>query len=120
MLLAMSCTLVCSSPSHMLLLLCRTFLNLLGDESNAVRVEVMASLVQTLDQFCVANEEARTRAFADFLPALLAADAGGGFCWRIHHHLMLAFPHFVGMFTSDEVGCSVNHGNTVNLSCSCL
>lgn len=83
---------------------CRTFLNLLGDESNAVRVEVMASLVQTLDQFCIANEEARTRAFADFLPALLAADAGCGYCWRIHHHLMLAFPHFVHMFTSDEVG----------------
>ena len=91
----------------MLLLLCRAFLNLLGDENNAVRVEVMASLVQTLDQFCIANEEARTRAFADFLPALLAADAGCGFCWRIHHHLMLAFPHFVTMFTSDEVGCFV-------------
>ncbi|KAL3156729.1 hypothetical protein ABBQ38_001004 [Trebouxia sp. C0009 RCD-2024] len=81
----------------------RTFLNLLGDESNAVRVEVMASLVQTLDQFCIANEEARTRAFADFLPALLAADAGCGYCWRIHHHLMLAFPHFVHMFTSDGI-----------------
>ena len=92
---------------------CRTFLNLLGDESNAVRVEVMASLVQTLDQFCIANEEARTRAFADFLPALLAADAGCGYCWRIHHHLMLAFPHFVHMFTSDEVGPFVgcNGGN---------
>ncbi len=82
---------------------CRPFLNLLGDESNAVRVQVMASLVQTLDQFCIANEEARTRAFADFLPALLAADAGCGYCWRIHHHLMLALPHFVHMFTSDEV-----------------
>ena len=85
---------------------CRPFLNLLGDESNAVRVQVMASLVQTLDQFCIANEEARTRAFADFLPALLAADAGCGYCWRIHHHLMLALPHFVHMFTSDEV-CSL-------------
>ena len=82
---------------------CRPFLNLLGDESNAVRVEVMASLVQTLDQFCISNEEARTRAFADFLPALLAADAGCGYCWRIHHHLMLALPHFVTMFSSDEV-----------------
>ena len=82
---------------------CRPFLNLLGDESNAVRVQVMASLVQTLDQFCIANEEARNRAFADFLPALLAADAGCGYCWRIHHHLMLALPHFVHMFTSDEV-----------------
>ncbi|DBA65676.1 TPA: hypothetical protein ACH3X2_002731 [Trebouxia sp. C0005] len=81
----------------------RPFLNLLGDESNAVRVQVMASLVQTLDQFCIANEEARTRAFADFLPALLAADAGCGYCWRIHHHLMLALPHFVHMFTSDEI-----------------
>jgi len=79
----------------------------LGDESNAVRVQVMASLVQTLDQFCIANEEARTRAFADFLPALLAADAGCGYCWRIHHHLMLALPHFVHMFTSDEV-CPFN------------
>lgn len=63
----------------------------------------MASLVQTLEQFCISNEEARTRAFADFLPALLAADAGCGYCWRIHHHLMLALPHFVTMFTSDEV-----------------
>lgn len=67
----------------------------------------MASLVQTLDQFCIANEEARTRAFADFLPALLAADAGCGYCWRIHHHLMLALPHFVHMFTSDEVCSSI-------------
>ena len=86
----------------------RPFLNLLGDESNAVRMEVMASLVQTLDQFCIANEEARTRAFADFLPALLAADAGCGYCWRIHHHLMLALPHFVHMFTSDEVCLSLH------------
>ena len=105
-------------------LICRPFLNLLGDESNAVRVEVMASLVQTLDQFCIANEEARTRAFADFLPALLAADAGCGYCWRIHHHLMLALPHFVHMFTSDEVSstyvlirCAVHANFSRNQQC---
>ena len=70
----------------------------------------MASLVQTLDQFCIANEEARTRTFADFLPALLDADAKCGYAWRIHNHLMLALPHFVTMFSSDEVRLALQQG----------
>ena len=54
----------------------------------------------------VAGEEQRSKLFQELLPALLNLDSGAGRDWRMQHHLMLALPDFVNIFTSDQVGSS--------------
>ncbi|KAK9819789.1 hypothetical protein WJX72_002412 [[Myrmecia] bisecta] len=81
----------------------RPFLNLLHDDSSAVRAAVTKMLPVTLDQFQTGNEEQRTRTFAEILPEILAVEANCGRDWRLQLDLMLAFPSFTQVFSSDQV-----------------
>lgn len=75
--------------------LCRPFLNLLGDESVLVRAEVAEQLAITLSQFQPPTEDMRAKTFADFIPVLIALEAQSGYNWRLQLALLSAFPSFV-------------------------